>query len=145
MTRRLAHFEQYGDFRIKGLLPFEIFSDEKNHAMHTGFKLLAPVKKLRDAAVTIGRTSADFEKPPATGLPLQNNPHALRRQTLRGVQNMGTDSAHNGTSLSKRRRVILSCSSAATRISVSGGFASRDFRMDSISSAYLPLAQTMKM
>ena len=44
-----------------------------------------------------------------------------------------------------RRAVICACSSAAIRISTSGGFGSRARSSASISAALLPVAQTMKM
>lgn len=81
----VAHFEEHGDFRIEGLLPFEIIGGEKSQAIDARLEPRSWVEKFRDAAVIVGDASADFEKASFAGLSIQHGTDAVRGQTSRGI------------------------------------------------------------
>lgn len=75
----------------------------------------------------------------------QPHPHAVRRTSARGIENMCSDCAHSFRSFSSLSCVIFRCSPAATESSALRSFCNRVFRIASISVEDLPVAQTMKM
>src|SRR3954454_3208379 len=133
------------DFRIEAfdLLLFEIDFGPEGEAVDPPRQRGAGGQELADAAVLVRPGFADL--PPALILAdFKKDGHAARRPSPRGVQDVRCDAAHTRI-FSSRRFVIFRCSSAATRSSVSGSLSSRARSRPSISSALLPVAQTMKM
>jgi len=100
--------------------------------------------KIGDPAIFVSGSFAD-QLPTTRYFDFQSNRHACGWPPLCCVENMCGDCAHWLRSFSNLRRVIFRCSSAATRNSVTGSFCMRTFKLLSISSGLLPLAQTMKM
>lgn len=96
---------------------------------------------------SVGVSNAPAEKLPVAGVgqTLQNDGDALCRSAQAGVENVGGDSAHGFSNFLRRNRVIFFCSSAAIASSLSGSLGRRDCSKASISSALLPVAQTMKI
>src|ERR1051326_237494 len=144
VPRCIANFELHCDFGVKGIAAVKIFCCEERQPIQARIERPSLCQELCDTAVAVGGCRAGIE-PSAARLLFQTHAQSGRRQPPRCVQDMRADPAHGSIILSRRNRVILSCSSAATRNSASGSFGSLDLRIASISSALFPLAQTMNM
>lgn len=92
---------------------------------------LARRHQLRNPASAIRNTLHD--QLPLARATFQSDGHPGSGSSLFGIENMGTNAAHDVTSLSSRMRVIWLCSVAAVRNSSSAPFDSRDLRISSIS------------
>lgn len=139
MRFRVADLEVNGDLGIE-----RIFGcNEERQAIRTDLERVTG-EQLVDPAVVVGKVRGDLI-PGLTRLTLQLDPDSASGNTFRGIEDVRADSAQSGTSLSSRSRVILSCSSAAMRISASGEFCRRDCTFASNSCAVLPVAHTIKI
>src|ERR1700690_566765 len=107
---------------------------------------------MTQAAIAVGGAAAQF-LPCTAGLSyLKDHRDRCGGAANRDIQHMCCDLAHcwlidysllahDARSFSRRRRVILRCSWAAIRRSVSGSFERRTRALSRISSAVLPVAQ----
>src|SRR6266481_513578 len=94
--------------------------------------------------VAVGHAAAQFFPSAARFFHLKNHGHARSGPPDRDIQHMCGYLAHGARSFSKRSRVILRCSSAATRNSASGSFDIRSCKFFRISPLLFPVAQIKK-
>src|SRR2546421_12228267 len=134
------------DLRIEGLdvIAGKIFRGIEDQTVHSGFDCCLVGKEIRNPAIWV-RCSLAEQDPATRSFHFQSHRYASGRPPARGIQHVRSNGAHLLSNFSNLRRVILLCSSAAMRNSVCGSFLIRLFRIASISSDDLPLAQTMKM
>src|SRR3954465_9317779 len=135
VLRRIEHLEcDRGDGKER--LAAEVFASLKRDAIRAAVRLLdesqAPVVVRLAVADDVEAAVIEFER----------DLHAGRGATFRCVEDVCRD-AHHSTSFANLRCMIFRCSSAATPNSFFGSLPSRSRQMRSISSADLPVAQTM--
>ncbi len=96
------------------------------------------------AAIGVGRSPRCFCPVTPGCLSFQNYRNIRGGTAQRYIENVRCDVAHDSSNFSRRSRVILRCSSAATRNSVPGSFGKRCRSACRISSLDLPVAQIRK-
>ena len=145
MLCRITNRESYRDFAIK---PFDsqgckIGFGIKHQTVNAAMQRKTRWQQILCATIPVGRSSPDLLPTAVGSFEFQPDRNAAGRLATGGVENVCGDSTHGLRSFSNLRRVILRCSSAALRNSVSASFFSRAFRIFSISSEDFPVAQTM--
>lgn len=145
MSGWIGYQELHRYFPIEHGVASKIIAEMEREPIDTCLQGFPAGQQLRNAASRVGNAFARNYEVAVRRNVFRGHPHALRRYALSRIENVRTDSIHAVSSFSSRSRVILFCSSAATRISWSGKFAKRDRKIVSISSALFPLADTMKM
>jgi len=144
---RVANRKNNDDFAIEtfDLSRGEVSSRLEGQTVNTTVQGKAVRQQISGATIRVGCSFANL-LPTAVGtFEVQPHPHAAGRTAARSIENMCSDCAHWLSSFSNLSRVIFRCSAAATDSSVPGSFCNRLFRIASISSEVLPVAQTMKM
>jgi len=145
MRGRISHQELHSDLRIEGGVVAEIVAGMERQSIDPGFECCAASEQLRNPAIAIGDAFARSHEVSVRRQAFGSYADSLRRLAFGRIENVGADSVHAVISFCSRSKVILFCSSAATRISCSAEFDRRDRRIANISSAFFPLAHTMKM
>src|SRR5271168_1170859 len=145
MLLRIRYFKGHNYLWIKNLYAAgrEIDAGLKRQAVGAGFES-ALGKKIFQAAVGVRRSLGFFLPLAGSDLALEKHGNIHRGFPERSVQDVRGDSAHEFSNFSKRRRVILRCSSAAIGNSASGVLEIRSRRDCNISSLVFPVAQIRK-
>src|SRR5216110_2280643 len=139
MLRFVAHFKRNRHLGEKRVRLAEVRAGAEGQAKRSLRGRL--IEQRATASVVIGLAVTD-DDPVIRFLSLERDFHAGGGAAARSVEDVCGDAAHD-TSFSNRNRVIFRCSSAAMRNSFAGSFCSRSRAIASISSADLPVAQTM--
>src|SRR5262249_17523404 len=149
---RLTHGELDGDLGEKAgdTLRRVVGGGLEAQPVGPGLKAAIIGQQRAQAPISVGRALAE-QTPGAIVFAQEQGDRAARgRPTASGAEDVRRDSAHvdeppsTPSSLPRRRRVILACSSAAVRSSAARSLPSRRSSRASISGALLPVAQTMK-
>src|SRR5271156_6068998 len=114
----------------------------KSEPVGAGLKNSLSRKQLLHAPIAIGRLCGQLA-PGSLCLVFEHNPYAHSRTSQRCIEDVCRDSAHSSSHFLSRSWVICRCCSDASRNSLASSFSSRRKRIASISSADLPLAQTI--
>jgi hypothetical protein len=147
MPCRVANRKNNHDLAIEafGLLRGKVSSCLEGQSINTSVQRKTVRQQIPGATIRVGCSFANL-LPTAVGtFEFKPHPHTVRWTSARGIENMCSDCAHSFISFSNLSRVIFLCSPAATSNSALGSFCNRVFRIASISSEDLPVAQTMKM
>ena len=147
MLGRIANRKDNHDLGIEAfdLLRGEVSSRLEGQSINASVQGKTVRQQISDATIRVGCPFTNL-LPTAVGtLEFQPHPHAVRRTSARGIENMCSDCAHSFRSFSNLSRVIFRCSSAAADSSALRSFCNRVVRIASISAEDLPVAQTMKM
>lgn len=147
MLLRIANCENDCDFAKEAfsILGGEIGFCLEGQSINTSVQRKTVRQQIFGPTIRVGCSFTDLLPTTVGTLEFQADEHAVRRMSTRNIENMCSYCAHEVISFSNLSRVILRCSSAAKGSSVSGSFSKRLFRIASISSEVLPVAQTMKI
>src|ERR1700720_3676630 len=107
MSGRIAHIEMHGYFRIETFLPVEVLASREIETIGGPLQSFAVAKEFGNASILAGDAAAGFDPSAFQRPALQDHAHSARGQSLGCIQNVRADSAHDVSSFSKRKQVIL--------------------------------------
>ena len=147
MLCRVANRKNNHNFTIEtfDLLRGKVSSRLEGQTINASVQGKTVRQQISGAAIRVGCSFANLLPGTIGTFEFQPHPHAIRRTPARRIENMCGNCAHWVSSFSNLSRVIFRCSSAATDSSAAASFRNRVFKIASISSEDLPVAQTMKM
>src|SRR5258706_14265175 len=134
MLRRIRYGENNGDFTIESFDPSsgKVCGSVEYQSIIAGSEFEIRREQFFYSAISVSGPFAD-QLPTIRCFKFNSDGHTIRRPAAGSVQDVGGYRAQLLSSFSNLNRVILLCSSAATRNSLSGSFVNRSFSSASIS------------